>query len=95
MSRHVYRYEIHVDDMARVLWLTSDPVYIASRTIGVVEIWAEFDSEEEPKEKKYLIVGTGHIIPDGAKYVGTTLARHGLVWHLYELDNNGQKEGTV
>jgi len=87
MDHTIYRYEVPVDDMSHVLRITGAPVHIASRIHGVVEFWAEFNSDIEPRETRYIVIGTGHRIPEGAKYVGTTLASHGLVWHLYELQN--------
>ena len=80
----MYRYQVPVDDQIHTIPTTSAPVHIASRTPGIVEFWAELDDEAEPWDTRYIVVGTGHAIPTGAKYVGTTEAEFGLVWHLYE-----------
>jgi hypothetical protein len=45
-------------------------------------IWAEVDTNSEPSDVFYVIVGTGHPTPLNADYVATLL--HGeYVWHLY------------
>jgi len=46
----------------------------------------------EPMKTRYIVVGTGHVLPTGAKYVGTTLAEHGLVRHLYELASHPEEK---
>lgn len=48
---------------------------------------APADDDAKPETlRTFVIVGTGHQLPDAAVYVGTApRTREGLVWHLYEL----------
>lgn len=51
-----------------------------------MEFWTEFDDDPEvPKLRRWFVVlGTGHPIPEGARHVGTgARTDEGLVWHLY------------
>lgn len=92
--RTVWRFEIPVGGAiepgvprdARLLRVESrDP------TARTVELWAEVDTAtaevtsvgESPR--RFVVVGTGHEVPDGAAHIGSCLAAAGLVWHLYEL----------
>lgn len=81
--RAVFRYTVPVDGDWHVHALTSAPLHVASRTPGVVEFWAESDPDDEPRDYRFIVVGTGHPIPEGTVYVGTTAAEYGVVWHLY------------
>lgn len=87
--RAVFRYIVRVDDEWHVHTLTSEPLHVAARTPGMVEFWAESDPDDEPRDYRFIVVGTGHLIPEGAEYVGTAVAEYGLVWHLY------RKRGAV
>ncbi|QUW18859.1 hypothetical protein [Agrococcus sp. Marseille-Q4369] len=53
---------------------------------GLVTLWVEVDGSPVlgTEERTFMIVGTGHPIPDGTVYVGTT-QDGGLVWHVYEV----------
>lgn len=51
---------------------------------NVVEFWSEHDEERRGHNWKMLVVGTGHYIPDGYGWLGTTLRTpSGFVWHLF------------
>jgi len=83
--RQMFRYELHASAQ-RVFALSSDPVHVGATDDQVVEFWAE-DSDDAPTvERTFLVVGTGHPIPEGARYIGTCPRTPlGLVWHLYEV----------
>lgn len=53
------------------------------------QLWAEVHSEIQGPPRTFKIFGTGHEIPDNAKYIATWQDTP-FVWHLYELD---AKEG--
>ena len=84
-TRTVHRYRVPVDDRPHTIELTSWPRHVASRTHGEVEFWAESDPRVTPEPIAFIVIGTGHTVPPGARYVGTALAEFGLVWHLYEV----------
>lgn len=52
-----------------------------------VQMWVEHDDvmrTVEPRE--FVVVGTGHLVPPAASFVGTAICASGqLVWHVYEV----------
>ncbi len=49
-------------------------------------MWVEVDSERPATvTSRFLVVGTGHEVPDSGAYVGTWVDESDLVWHLYAL----------
>lgn len=85
-ARRMFRYVIPVDDRPHWVSLTHDPVAVAAPADDRVEFWAENDPRAEASDRAFLVVGTGHPIPDGARWAGTPpRTALGLVWHLYEV----------
>lgn len=85
MSRQMFRYVVPVDDEAHVFPLTSDPVAFAPIGDDQVEFWAEYEEDVRRSYRAFQVFGTGHPLPDGAVWVGTSPRTElGLVWHLYE-----------
>ncbi|NEA61356.1 hypothetical protein [Streptomyces sp. SID12488] len=93
MTRRMLRHRIYVTGQPQTRNIHSDPVHVAADRIGVaenaphvVDFWAEGSLEEPGTARTFLVVGTGHPIPDGARHRGTTpRTPDGMVWHLYEL----------
>lgn len=92
--RRVFRYQVVVGDRPTTITLTSDPRHVEAERLGVgpqaphlVAFWAEYEDDAGSGLKRtFQVYGTGHPIPDGARYWGTTARTpEGLVWHLYEL----------
>lgn len=83
----MFRYEVAVDGVPAEVGLTGEPVAVAALAYSAgVEFWAEHDEAKEPRRRTFTIVGTGHTIPAGARYIGTApRTGEGLVWHLYEI----------
>lgn len=86
MTRAMYRYEVGLDGPVKI-GLTGNPVAFAALGYSAgIEFWAEHDDSLPEIPRTFVIVGTGHRIPDGAVYVGSApRTPDGLVWHLYEL----------
>ncbi len=83
----MFRFTIPVDDELHVVSCTGDPVAVAATdpTGYEVEFWAEHD-DEALASRAFRVFGTGHPLPEGARWVGTCpRTRAGLVWHLYEI----------
>lgn len=77
MSRAMHRYQVGVDGPV-LIGLTGNPVaYGALGYSAGIEFWAEHDDSLPEVVRMFVIVGTGHPIPDDTP--------EGLVWHLYEL----------
>lgn len=94
------RYEVLVNDRPYTLKTGGDPVHVAVARLGVgrdaqhtVEFWAEGDLDPDWRdlgdgwaERTFQVFGTGHPLPEGAVWRGTTgRTSEDLVWHLYEL----------
>lgn len=96
--RRMFRYEVPVDDQEHRHLVTGEVCKVATQSwvpgkVPVVEFWAE-NTDPAPDgtllQRTFLIVGTGHPIPDGAQWRGTTdRDSAGLVWHLYEMTGGG------
>jgi hypothetical protein len=84
-ERKMFRYTVPVDDQPHEFALTSDPVAVAAPQLESVEFWAEYDERAGRTGRSFQVFGTGHPLPEGARWVGTCPRIHGLVWHLYEI----------
>lgn len=94
-ERRMLRYEVEVNDRPQVIALQGPVLHVAGLIRGegwevptthVVEFWAEGDPSQQREQRTFQVFGTGHPIPEGAVWRGTTARTpEGLVWHLYEL----------
>jgi hypothetical protein len=85
-GRAMYRYEVPIDDEPHIFGLSHSPVAVAAQTSAyVVEFWAEHTKDAPLADRAFQVFGTGHPLPDGAKWVGTCPRVEGFVWHLYEV----------
>lgn len=50
---------------------------------GRVCLWALVDTDQPPEMRRFVIVGTGHDVPDGLLYHGSVV-QGGFVWHVFE-----------
>jgi hypothetical protein len=84
--RAMYRYQVGLGGPVEIV-LTGEPVaFGALGDSAGIEFWAEHDDAKPAAARTFVVVGTGHRIPEGAAYVGTApRAREGIVWHLYEM----------
>lgn len=84
--RAVWRYRVGLDGPEEI-GLSGDPVAVGNVPgSDGIEFWAEHDDAQRFARRTFLVVGTGHRIPDAAVYVGTApRTPEGLVWHLYEI----------
>jgi excisionase family DNA binding protein len=79
--RRMYRYTVPIDDKAHVIGLSGDPVSVAVAGGGnplrafldapEVEFWAEHDESADQVPRAFRVFGTGHPLPEGAKWTGT------------------------
>jgi len=59
-------------------------VHVACPQHLILNFWVEVETTNNILElRHFTVLGTGHPIPDGAKYVGTAVDTN-FVWHLYE-----------
>jgi hypothetical protein len=85
-DRAMFRYEVPIDDEAHVIELSHSPVIVAAQAYAyVVEFWAEHTVGAPLAKRSFQVFGTGHSLPEGAKWIGTCPRAEGFVWHLYEV----------
>lgn len=51
---------------------------------GNICLWAEVNTDEITLQRSFLIIGTGHVIPDDWRYIGSCDDGF-FVWHVGEL----------
>jgi hypothetical protein len=93
MARRVYRVFVIVGARPKTFEMTGPPLHVEADRVGVgpqaqhtVDVWYEHDDDAQPVQRELVAVGTGHPLPDGALYRGSTArTEDGFVWHLYEL----------
>lgn len=87
MASYIYRYEVPVDGKDHEFVLHGSPLHVGCRDYDRVEFWAVYrDGSSDGPLRRFQVVGTGHELPKGARYIGTAPAPGGtLVWHLIEL----------
>lgn len=87
-TRSIRRYALAVGERATVnLSSPTGPVLaVAAAGDDVVEFWDEHYDDGSAFARVFQAFGTGHPIPDGAQWRGTTSrTESGFVWHLYEM----------
>ena len=85
MTTTIFKYPFVISDKVLILMPKNAEVLDVQMQNGTPCIWAMVDPDEPLKERYFIIVGTGHPLPDkrGA-YIGTFQMHGGeLVWHLY------------
>lgn len=85
--RTVWKFPLDVKDGTQIV---SMPV--GSKIVCVAQqgdcptIWAEVESVKTLVDRHFVVVGTGHPMPDvPVSHRGTCFHRGGLVWHIYEV----------
>jgi hypothetical protein len=92
VSTTIYKYAMMVDDKPRTfsLPMPGQIVRVSSQhnDAGRVFFWAVVDpNATSTRSRTFIVVGTGHLWPKGARYVGSADISNGtLIWHLLELD---------
>lgn len=87
MADHILKWRVPVDDTPHVIagyrvlhTACQDPL-----NPGNVHVWV-LASDEREDTLTVQAFPTGHEIPGGAEYLGTSIAANGhLVWHLFEV----------
>lgn len=84
--RRVYRATIPVIADRRVVSMTGPILHVAARQEDSVEVWWLHDTDIEPVDRAFQVVGTGHDLASAlATHIGSAITPSGnLVWHLFE-----------
>jgi len=90
MRTTIWKYPLASQNGLQLIPMPSDSVVLR---FGLQDdqpyVWAEVDPESEQAMKEFVIVGTGHKLPQGLfRYIGS--CEDGpFVWHLYANTPNG------
>jgi len=81
----VWKYDLLVRGETEIydIPMGSRVIKVECRQPQLLSFWAEVDTEKNKEKREFVIVGTGHPIPENYEYVGTALDGW-YVWHLYE-----------
>lgn len=90
-GRRMFRYVVPDDGTAHTVPLSHSPVAVAaSFDPPGVEFWAEHTEGAPQISRAFQVFGTGHPLPDDARWAGTCArTAGGLVLHLYEIGTGG------
>jgi hypothetical protein len=85
-GRSVWKYDVPLAGAVASLTMPAGAtvVHVGTQHENFVTFWAEVEPSNPTVLRGFRIVGTGHQVADGDKYVGTTIAAP-FVWHLYEV----------
>lgn len=93
-KRTVYKYELFnlgvfgSDRTRHELPILAKPLHVAlvggRKIMGWFEVPVDSDKLARPRthEVEFIIVGTGHEVPDNGVHLGTVI-EHEFVWHMY------------
>jgi hypothetical protein len=86
--RTIWKYELAWTDKPQPLLIPYMSMVLLGPYFAVQDgklcIWAEVDTDAEPKEYVFHVRGTGHEVPPDVDYLGSTLTNEGrYVWHLF------------
>lgn len=49
-----------------------------------VAVWFHVDSARSEESRDFMVVGTGHPVPEQSKYLGSA-SQNGFIWHVLQL----------
>jgi hypothetical protein len=85
----VWKFPLHLsagESASRVMPKGSALVRFAIQD-DVPTLWCLCDPEAPKEDRYFIVVGTGHPLPEDCKYIGST--DHGpFVWHAFELGSS-------
>lgn len=84
--RTIWKYEICFNGVTELSMPHFSKIVKFSHFGGGFYIWACLHPEQPPVDRVFRIFGTGHEIPDGFTYLGSTFEGR-YVWHLFEDHN--------
>ena len=81
----IWKYSLSVDQADGSFSIPKDGkiIYVSSQTTRMINFWVELESNNQIELRHFIVIGTGHSIPDNSEYVGSIMSG-AFVWHLYE-----------
>ena len=84
--RMIWKFPLYLEPGPQVVHaMPADAVVLRFRMQNrIPTLWCMVDPENAPIDRHFQIVGTGHELPNGSRYIG--MAEDGpYVWHALEL----------
>jgi len=88
MNYRIWKYELSVTDMQRVMMPPGAELLSVANQGGTLCLWAKVDADLPPTDEVWIeIIGTGNEIPTDMgidrNFIGTVL-QNPFVWHVFE-----------
>lgn len=87
--RTIWKFPIDLGDLVTVVMPAGATVIHVDTQGGHLTMWAEVDSRHAPEERHFVVVGTGHPVPDLADEHVASWQQGPFVWHLYTVGERG------
>lgn len=87
--RRVFRYELHGDETVLELPEGASVLHVGAARGRHVDLWALVDESRPKQQRSFVVVGTGHVVPEAfTAFVGTAFMHLApgapLVFHVFE-----------
>ena len=82
--RTVYKYQLDLGTTELELPANAEIITVGKEPRGKYSLWAIVDSTAPLVKKEFIILGTGHEIPNNAWYI-KSFRDISFVWHVFEL----------
>jgi hypothetical protein len=86
MSIVVYKYPITIGRTDLNLPVEAKIVHVGLDPSGAPCLWAEVDPYSDRERRTFVIIGTGHGVPEKATHIGSVVDEM-YVWHVYEISH--------
>ena len=85
---HIFKYQLSEEETQEIEMPEGAEILSMQVQHGTPCIWAKVDREKRTVKRRFIIVGTGWIVPvEATKFVGTfQLSGGAYVFHLFEDD---------
>lgn len=84
MTKRIFKYPLFTSGMTCKIRMPRGAKICTVQMQGeAVCMWAEVDYSAPLEDRTFVVVGTGHDVPDNCVYVGTW-QHAAYVWHAYE-----------
>lgn len=89
----IYKYVIDPRRLSNFFWIPEQAEFLSVQTQGDENeqlcMWFKVNPGNTPERRDFIVVGTGHNIPEYAtnpKFLGTCqMCKGRLVWHVFEI----------
>lgn len=83
----IYKYRLALHADGPQLFQLPDGATVLSVGIcplGQLAMWIYVDMSKACTQREFVVVGTGHPVPDGLEFIGTVVSDP-FVWHILEI----------